>query len=111
MPVILADECRRKEIWEELRESGAGTLILLGDKPIEWFLRHFDSRWKRLSDFGLEDDYGRVHETNLEIEGRRIKVLPLAHPRQIAGLGKSSAEWFRLHKEWIEKRAGKVFNE
>jgi hypothetical protein len=82
-------------------------LILLGDKPIEWFLGHFDDRWKKLSDFGYEEKaYGRLWSAY--IDGKEIRILPLAHPRQIAKLGRSSIIWYNLHKTWIDTYASKL---
>jgi uracil-DNA glycosylase len=96
VPKVLADDARRQAILGELRESQAPLLILLGDQPIKWFLRHFDRRWTKLSDFGV---YGKRHQVKLD--GVEIEVLPLAHPRQAAKLGMSSEEWFEKHEEWI----------
>ena len=97
VPNKLSDKERRRTILEELEESGAEELILLGDKPIQWFLRYFDERWKRLSDF---HPYGKRHIT--EIAGKKYRVLPLAHPRQIAKLGRSTRKWFELHRDWLD---------
>ncbi len=99
VPRILADDQRREEILNELENSQANTLILLGDEPIRWFLKHFDSKWKRLSDFGdTTDTYGQLHPC--EIGSRTINVLPLVHPRQAAQLGRSTEKWFILHNYW-----------
>ena len=38
VPDLLTDENRRKTILDEIIESEARVLILLGDKPIQWFL-------------------------------------------------------------------------
>ena len=103
VPTALADEERRSAIWDELQESGASTLILLGDKPIQWFLAHFDSRWKRLSDFMRDGQpYGRP--CTAQIDGKPMEVLPLAHPRQIAKLGRSSPIWYDRHRVWAERQ-------
>lgn len=100
VPMQLADERRRQAILDEIKQSQAETLILLGDQPIRWFLRFFDARWKRLSDFGAESaTYGRRH--HLKLDGVDIAVLPLAHPRQAAKLGQVSASWFDLHGNWV----------
>jgi uracil-DNA glycosylase len=99
VPKQLANDERREAILNEIKESGADTLILLGDQPIKWFLSHYDKSWKKLSDFS---HYGRLHETQLQVNGKSIKVLPLAHPRQIAKLGLSSPKWFEAHKTWME---------
>jgi hypothetical protein len=89
---------RRQEILDELRQSQAPLLILLGDQPIKWFLRHFDKRWERLSDFG---PYGEKHKVSLD--GLEVEVLPLCHPRQAGRLGPSSKEWYDKHGEWVGK--------
>ena len=99
VPSKLSDSKRRQAILEELEKSGAEVLILLGDKPIQWFLRYYDDRWKRLSDF---QPYGNEHI--MKIAGKEYKVLPLAHPRQIAKLGRSTQKWFELHQEWKDSR-------
>jgi len=97
VPKILADDARRREILDEIRESQAELLVLLGDKPIQSFLKHFDDRWKRLADFS---PYGQRHRVRLD--GLEIDVLPLAHPRQTAQLGMASEKWYKLHQEWME---------
>jgi uracil-DNA glycosylase len=108
VPGQLTNEKRRAAILNELMESGANTLILLGDKPIQWFLKHFDQRWNRLSDFTQnEDTYGRLHST--QIRGKKIKILPLAHPRQIEKLGRSSVKWYEYHQTWIRQYAHDLF--
>ena len=106
VPKLLADETRRKAILDEIIESEASVLILLGDDPIKCFLSYFDSRWKKLSDFGNDSQsYGLLHNT--VINGKEIKVLPLAHLRQIARLGASSAHWYSLHETWLTQSASK----
>ena len=107
VPKQLTDDHRRKAILNEIIESDAKVLILLGDKPIQWFLSYFDGHWKKLSDFGRDGlSYGQLHNTNLS--GKKIRVLPLAHPRQIAKLGQSSAVWYELHDKWLQESASKV---
>ena len=106
VPSKLADDKRRMEIRNELLKSKANTLILLGDQPIKWFLNHYDKRWKKLSDFGLEKHYGKLWPT--QIDGKAISVLPLAHPRQIAKLGHSSTKWYNFHQEWLNNEAHRV---
>lgn len=100
LPRPLTDEKRRNEILSEMLESNTRVLILLGDLPIRWFLYYFDKRWKKLSDFVA---YGQIHET--EIRNKKVAVLPLAHPRQIAKLGQSSSYWFNVHRTWIQAQA------
>ncbi len=96
VPNRLTDEERRNAILDEIEESEAEKIILLGDKPIQWFLKYYDDRWRRLSDF---QPYGRWHDA--KIAGQQYQVLPLAHPRQAARLGRSSQKWFELHQEWL----------
>jgi len=105
VPTILADEKRRSEIFNELLDSKAKILILLGDKPIEWFIRYFGNKQKRLSEFGnTSSSYGQLHFSSLH--GKKFALLPLAHPRQIAKLGRSSTAWYELHQNWIKNQAG-----
>lgn len=107
VPKSLTGEDRRKEILNEVIESEARVLILLGDKPVKWFLSYFDHRWKKLSDFGRDSQsYGLLHEAQLG--GKEIKVLPLAHPRQIAKLGRSSAVWHEIHQKWIKQSSSEI---
>jgi hypothetical protein len=107
VPSRLAGKKRCKDILDEFHESKSTILILLGDKPIEWFLRHYDSRWNKLTDFGNDSTtYGRLHSAL--IDGREIMVLPLAHPRQIAKLGRSSPGWYNLHQTWVKDYSREV---
>lgn len=104
VPSTLATDERVAQITKELLESKAEYLVLLGDEPIKWYLSKFSKQWRKLSDFGEDDKtYGTLH--SITIDGKAIKVLPLAHPRQIAKLGHSSDKWFQLHKKWTERAA------
>jgi hypothetical protein len=94
---------RRQAILDELRESGAEALILLGDRPIAWFLSHFHAEHRRLSDFGTGDRYGRFHTLLIPALGRSLQVLPLAHPRKVGKLGRSSERWHRGHFAWLQR--------
>lgn len=99
----LNSSSRRDEILQELEESKTDTLVLLGDQPIYWFLRFFDKRYSRLSQFGeTPKTYGKPH--HMSINGRAYNVIPLCHPRQADRLGKSSSDWGKLHDLWINKR-------
>jgi len=100
VPGNLTDATRREEIAAELALSKAERVVLLGDEPIRWFTSHYDSRWKRLADFG--EPYGREHE--IKIEGTPYAVIPLAHPRQVAGLGSHSPKWRSCHERWMKAR-------
>jgi len=99
----LNSEFRRNEILQELEQSKAEILILLGDMPIKWFLRYFDNKYSSLSDFGDTDlTYGKEHE--IKINGNPYKLLPLCHPRQADRLGTSNAKWGKLHDKWINRK-------
>jgi hypothetical protein len=94
-------ERRVGEIWQEFTTSRAKTMILLGDKPVDWFLRLLGLPYRRLSEFGETiESYGQLHE--LEIQGVKLNLLPLVHPRQASRLGASSQKWSALHQEWVE---------
>ena len=104
VPKQLSDEARRSEILNELQRSEAKIVILLGDQPITWFLKYYDPRWNSLSDFGKKkEEYGQLHE--ITVGGIKMKILPLAHPRQTAMLGQSSPSWYAKHEEWVAKIA------
>ena len=103
LPNRFTDEVRREEILSEFRESNADMLILLGDQPIRWFLEFYDRKWHRLTDFLEEKPYGRLQK--MELGGKPINLLPIAHPRQIAKLGRTSQRWYELHQRWIRSDA------
>lgn len=103
----LNSESRRKEILEELEQSQADTLILLGDLPIYWFLRFYNKEYSKLSQFGdTNKTYGREHK--IQINNKTYKVISLCHPRQADRLGSSNEKWGQLHDNWTkEKNASK----
>ena len=103
VPNKLMGETRRGAIVDEIREADSSIIILLGDKPIRWFLKFYDDRWNKLADF---DSYGQLHHTL--IDGREVTILPLAHPRQIDKLGHSSPVWYDRHRIWIGDSAPKL---
>jgi hypothetical protein len=109
LPRQLTNEIRREEIYNELKKSQAGILVLLGDLPIKWFLSFFAPQWKKLADFGRDKySYGVLHD--VKIKGDVFRVLPLCHPRQSAKLGKSSSDWYKLHEIWCHKTSKKLLN-
>ena len=104
LPNPLVEQPRRDRIINEIKESKASVLILLGDLPVRWFLSSFDNRWSKLSDFGRDlQSYGTLHD--IFIDDMKIRILPIAHPRQIARLGKSSAFWYEAHNNWNKQKA------
>ncbi len=103
VPKELASESRRSAIVGEVLESQASVLITLGDQPLHWFAKHFGSR-SRLVSYGMtETEYGHLHP--LEIEGHRLSLLPLVHPRQAARLGAHLSAWAAAHKQWVKETA------
>lgn len=98
---------RQKKILDELSKSKAETIILLGDKPIEYFQEFFKGGQKTLRDFGqTPETYGKEHK--VEIAGKEYIVLPLVHPRQASALGAHSPIWLDLHTEWVKQKMVKV---
>ena len=98
----LNSSSRRTEILQELEDSKAETIILLGDLPIYWFLRFFDKRYSRLSQFGeTPETYGKIN--SIRINKKTYNVIPLCHPRQADRLGTSSTKWEKLHDFWMKK--------
>jgi hypothetical protein len=101
-PSAFCNQKRAEEISAELMESEAGLMILLGDIPIAQYLKKVaDVPYSTLGEY--VDLYGYGKATDVVICGKTIKVLPLAHPRQIGALGAHSEKWFKAHHEW-EKR-------
>ena len=98
-PSRFCDSKRCEEIVAELEESKAELLVLLGDIPIKQFLNVVANvKYKSLQEY--KERYGYGISTDVTIDGRHIKILPLAHPRQIGGLGSHSSEWYSVHQEW-----------
>jgi len=101
VPTELTNQKRRDEIYEALVQSKATKLVTLGDKPIQWFTKYYDMRWERLSDF-LKDGKRYGEPVKSIIGDLAVELIPLAHPRQIAMLGQSSAIWGKRHDEWLQ---------
>ena len=102
-PTSFCDHKRCEEILEELRESQANLLVLLGDIPIKQFLNkvaHVD--YSTLQEYVDIFGYGNSSETI--IDNRTISILPLAHPRQIGALGSHSEKWNLAHLDWEKSR-------
>ena len=98
-PTYFCDHERAEEITKELMESQAELLILLGDIPIAQYLKKTaDVPYSSLGEYVNLYGYGCV--TEAVINGKTIKVLPLAHPRQIGALGAHSEKWCKAHREW-----------
>ena len=98
-PSVFCDDERCKEILAEIEESKAELLILLGDIPIQQFLNIVAKvDYSSLKEY--TDLYGYGAKTETLINNRSVKILPMAHPRQIGALGGHSATWFEAHQKW-----------
>ena len=98
-PDRFCDEKRALEIVDELLRSKAKLLVLLGDIPISQFLKKVcDVPYSSLQEYC--DLYGYGNPSDIEIKGQKMKVLPLAHPRQIGALGAHSENWHKAHLNW-----------
>ena len=98
-PNSFCNQARSTEITEELLQSQAELLVLLGDIPIAQYLKKAtDVPYSSLGEY--VERYGYGPKTEITIQGRTIQVLPLAHPRQIGALGAHSEKWFLMHKKW-----------
>ena len=92
---------RSKEITQELMDSEADLLVLLGDIPIAQYLKKVAMvPYSTLGEYVELFGYGNATETI--INGKTIRVLPLAHPRQIGALGAHSEKWHQMHRQWEE---------
>lgn len=101
-PSRFCDDRRAEEITRELMRSEARLLVLLGDIPIREYLnRVTDVPYRSLAEYVALHGYGNA--TEVTIAGKTIRVLPLAHPRQIGALGTHSEHWFRMHQAWEQQ--------
>lgn len=102
-PTAFCDQQRSREITQELLQSEADLLVLLGDIPIAQYLNKVASvPYTSLGEY--VDLYGYGTPTETIIAGKTIKILPLAHPRQIGALGAHSERWNALHRQWEQTR-------
>lgn len=102
-PTVFCNKKRADEITAELMESQAELLVLLGDIPINQYLKQVASvPYSTLGEY--VDLYGYGIATETTICDKTIKVLPLAHPRQIGALGAHSEKWCNAHREWENKQ-------
>ncbi len=102
-PVIFCDSKRCDEILEELEESQAELLVLLGDIPIKQFLNTVTKvNFSSLQEY--EELYGYGVYLDVIIKEKKFKVLPLAHPRQIGALGAHSEKWNQAHFKWEKNK-------
>lgn len=106
LPSKLADMTRQEKIADELLESTADVLVTLGDLPLKWFGAVFGTE-ESLAAYGKDSQaYGQPYD--IAIKGRALKLLPLVHPRQAAGLGLHDPKWKALHENWVRQVAPTV---
>ena len=102
-PSSFCDEKRAAEITDELMESQAPLLVLLGDIPIAQYLKRVaEVDFSSLQEF--TERYGYGNTVSVQIRDRIVDILPLAHPRQIGALGTHSEKWYLLHQQWETDR-------
>ncbi len=106
-PSRFCDDVRAKEITEELLRSEAELLVLLGDVPIREYLNRVAKvPYRTLQEYVNFHGYG--NPSPVEICEKTLQVLPLAHPRQIGGLGAHSQHWHEMHKQWESEKLTEV---
>ena len=106
-PGKCTDAARREAIAEELRRSEAELFITLGDEPLEWFAAHVFRSERRVAEYGTNEfSYGRLHD--IEFDSRRLRLLPLVHPRQADRLGLHNSCWHVRHASWMREEAPEV---
>lgn len=93
---------RCEEIIQELFESQASTIILLGDKPIKQFLKKVaDFPFSNLDDYVFRKGKGYATPYNVIIKDKEFRVILFAHPRLISGMNpKDNKKWFDIHNKW-----------
>jgi hypothetical protein len=100
---IRIDDARRNDITGEIQASQARTLILLGDDPIKQYLNKVaDVDFRSLKEYIILYGYGKPY--SVKIGTMEVDVIPFAHPRQIAKLGRSSDFWYTVHQKWEASR-------
>jgi len=94
---------RRLEIMAEIKLSQAEYLITLGNEPITNFVSKFCSE---INELDRGKSYGYPIEINLD--GIKLKLIRLVHPRQAARLGLHDNYWFEAHQNWKAEARSKV---
>lgn len=84
---------RARAVRQAFLASGAALLVTLGDEPARAFL----GRAGRLS----HDRYGEPEL--VDVDGRRVVVLRLCHPRHPGRLGSLSPDWELTHVRWVRR--------
>ena len=107
VPTVFCDMCRCKEITQEIAQSKAANLVLLGDIPVKQYLNRVvqDVGFTSLSEFQDKQGYGS--STPITIDGIRLNLYVFAHPRQVATLGNYSKYWNEKHRGWEQAMPNK----
>ena len=96
---MLCDRERSISIFWELMKSTANLLILLGDEPINQFLKNVtDVPYSSLNEYIRLYGYGVP--TNVSIYGKLIQILPLAAPRRLDPKCSKNQDYIYLHQKW-----------
>ena len=99
------DAERVKEITKELIESKAEILVLLGNYPIEQYLNKVTKApFNSLSEYVFTNRNKYGSSTEVEICGKKIRVLPLVHPHHIIPVKDHSPTWHKIHIKWVAER-------
>lgn len=99
----ICDDDRRREVTNEIKKSKARKLILLGDIPIQQYLKYVANiDFSSLHEYTDKCGYGTPRPTVIDNDFE-IDVIPIAHPRQIGRLGHSNSYWADEHKKWKPK--------
>jgi hypothetical protein len=99
----ICNEDRRREVTKEIKKSKARKLVLLGDIPIQQYLKYVvNIDFSSLSEYTNKWGYGTPRPTVIDNDFE-IEVIPIAHPRQIGKLGRSNSCWADEHKKWKPK--------
>lgn len=84
VPKELMTAARATEIEQEILQASPSVLVTFRDQPLKWFASRYRAHPKLETYDGSEHEYYRHHD--IAIGGRRMKLLPLVHPRQAGQL-------------------------
>jgi hypothetical protein len=94
------DESRILEIKNEIIESNANTIILLGQDTLKWFI-------SKVSDFNIIElrsiyPYGKPFDIKIIGIEKSFKVYAFAHMHHIEKPIGKGKEWKEKHLDWIK---------
>lgn len=94
---------RRQEILDEIKLSQAEYLITLGNEPITNFISKL---CPEINELDRGKSYG--YPIEIDLEGTKIKLIRLVHPRQAGRLGLHDNDWFEAHQSWKTEAQSKI---